>query len=180
MKLDQLPKYLINLDSRTDRLEESKKQLKGIEYQRVSAIKGGAIGLSKTIKSLCDKQETFLMIEDDVHFTHPDAYENICKAFDRLPDDWDIFLGGSHFFNIQKQISNDLVKLGRWSSTHFAVINKRVFPYVYTHKNGHIDYHLSKQNLNVYMAYPVQVIQRAGYSDIQQKTTNHKIVNNSL
>jgi GR25 family glycosyltransferase involved in LPS biosynthesis len=100
--------YCINLDSRVDRWETCKKELKDVgimQYERFSAIEdpNGAHGHVKSFCNLIDiclEQEfsNYLILEDDVSFIGEKSEFIPCvdAAISELPNNWDVlYFGGT-------------------------------------------------------------------------------------
>ncbi|MGD0856549.1 MAG: glycosyltransferase family 25 protein, partial [Dehalococcoidia bacterium] len=149
--------YLINLDSRKDRLEESLIECNkyGIKFERFRACDGqqemgditpaeasgmlprhwnkGSAGLcvsTITILKQCqkDKLDTVLIMEDDVHF-NPKIYDILDDAMKQVPEQWEsIFFGLNDFESISVSKNVNLIKSGY--AAHCFALKKDVFQFI--------------------------------------------------
>jgi GR25 family glycosyltransferase involved in LPS biosynthesis len=148
--------YLINLDSRTDRLAQSTAECGkyDILFERFQACDGsaeidnirpsatsenqtswnkGSAGLCvSTIKILeqCQKDnlDSVLIMEDDVEF-NPQINNILDQTMSQIPDHWEsIFFGLSFAQTVQITENIGMIKSG-WSAHCFA-INRTVFQYI--------------------------------------------------
>lgn len=195
--------YCVNLDRRTDRLENFQKQVDKYnlgDYTRISAVDGlflnlldyntslnkGELGLILTNLEIIkdakyNNYESILIIEDDCYFT--DEIKNIQTYFDELPKDWDLlYMGGNHnsHMNVPPPIIiNDKVsKLHSTYTTHFIGIKSTVFDQIesiISKKNQPLDvlYTTLQKVFNVYSFYPAIAKQIIDYSDIQNSITDY-------
>jgi hypothetical protein len=190
--------YLINLDSRTDRLEHSDNQLKmnGINYERVSANESSAgfVGCSTSHFNVMMKAYTHgeqpLIIEDDIVIHQPKFSLRIEQIMHLLKNvDWDVF----YFYNdgiLSNLYYHDgillnpyvpqypIVRSGPSACCHFYVINKfsveKIIKLLMKIQNTTIDLQLillSKQGIiNSFCSSDVLVSQtRSLGSDIKHK-----------
>ena len=166
---------LINLDRRTDRLEQFDKQAKelNIDYTRFAGIPSvdpitGCTLSHIAALSMCRQQRAFVF-EDDATFVE-DFNAQFARAMENLPDDWDMIYLGAHL--LQKQPVNDYwVRSLECSSTHAYAVRSEVIPRLIDRAkilDVHIDVAYSKlhKDLKVYAARPTLVYQGASYSDL--------------
>jgi len=174
---------LINLDRRTDRLEEFDKQAKSldIQYQRFTAIPSvnpmtGCTLSHIAVLSMCSEQKAFIF-EDDAVFVN-DFQNQFEQAMAYLPDDWDMVYLGAHL--LQKESVNQYwVRSLECSSTHAYAVKAEVIPRLIDRAkilDVHIDVAYSKlhKNLKVYAARPTLVYQGASYSDLIGSVVDYK------
>lgn len=127
--------FLINLDSRLDRLDHSTKELNkvNIKFTRFPGLifkdkgKYGSIGRRgcaeshlEIIKNNHNNQNPFLIIEDDIIFA--DYFDKIYYFINIIPKEWDLLF----FYNTFKKTSHDI----KWINaapygTHFYVVNNK-------------------------------------------------------
>jgi len=147
--------YLINLDSRPDRLFNASKECSkvGIEFKRVSAVDGkkaglkvnpyqendymwwneGAAGLAMTTISIIEdaikkKYRRILILEDDIEFRN-DSNEIFNRNISNIPNDWQMILfGAQHIGNIER-LSNEVYRVDFSYCCHCYAINCNVFEY---------------------------------------------------
>lgn len=143
--------YVINLDSRPDRLEKVTEEFNklSLSFERVSAVDGntfnlkwvennnipgwtkGAAGLVETtIKILEDAKakgyKSILICEDDILFS--DRIKEFTDTF-KLPDSasWDMFFFGFIHERRPRVITNNIISLRRSYCCHCYAINERVY-----------------------------------------------------
>lgn len=172
---------LINLDRRTDRLEEFDVQAKalGIQYERFSALNAEELGvrpitacsMSHTAvleKAIEDGVQRLFVFEDDASFVD-DFWEKFEKVWSQVPEDWDVFYGGL-WLHSYKDFADGLVKPIDSYSSHAYGINTKAMKGVYQtiSRNWHVDLDLSHLHtrLNAYCAKPGLVYQRPSWSDL--------------
>lgn len=194
--------YLINLDRRTDRLENFKKEVEKYdlgEYTRICAIDGnninpkdygsnlrsGELALILTnLQIFEDAQKnsynSILILEDDCIFT--EEILNIEEYFNVLPKDWDmLYMGGNHNTHggtpPPERVNEKVVKLHSTFSTHFIGIQHNMINLIdkFVNYTEQIDvcYTRIQKNYNVYSFSPAIAKQLVDFSDIQNSTTDY-------
>jgi len=146
--------FLINLDSRKDRLEKSMEVCKsvGLEFERYPAIVGselqdyyeyekyysdrirwntGAAGLAQTtyniVKEAMEKKySSILIMEDDVEF-RPELKLFVETAMEHIPEDWEMFYFGATHHEPYELIGPFLAKLRNANACHCYAIHSRAF-----------------------------------------------------
>lgn len=196
--------YLINLERRTDRLEDFKNQVKihnlgnfeifkAIDGQNLNMsdfktkLRPGELGLILTIIDIIkicksNNYENVLIVEDDCEFNNEINF--IDSYFEKLPSDWDmLYFGGNHNTHMgveQPRMINDKVKkLINTYSTHFVVIRNTVFDHILQilpklSEPLDLTYVRLQKIFNVYCFHPVIATQKIDYSDIQNSVTNYQ------
>lgn len=133
----------------------------------------GSTGISMSFKKVIieNYQEPAIHIfEDDIKFTSKNSRKIFEESMSVLPEDWDIFIAGSYWYEIDYQ-TKGYIKVFDFSSLHSAVINKSAYDKILSHDvsiQDNIDRWLgmlSKQKkLNVFLCDPQTAIQYPGYS----------------
>lgn len=185
MKFNELFKnpLVINLDRRTDRMEQFDKQAKelGISYERLRAVEASdtrfGCKLSHMVALSKYDSEIIFVFEDDSVFV-----DNFQELFDQamanLPDDWDMLYLGAHL--LQKEPYNDYwVRSLECSSTHAYAVRKSVKDKLIKQAmsmDGHTDvaYATLHKEIKAYAARPTLVYQGASYSDLQGCEVDYK------
>jgi len=176
---------LINLDKRTDRLEDVSKELNqlNIEFERISAV--DALELDITPKDACRASHikalemaegNTLILEDDATFM-PNFTDNFTKFIENLPRRWDILYLGAYIGH-SEPVNNYMVRGLITSSSHAYSINyNRVSEMLEIVRNNtdHIDVAYAKEHsrLRAYVAQPTLVKQKPGFSDILLKDVDY-------
>jgi hypothetical protein len=194
--------YCINLDRRTDRLENFKKEVNKYqlgEFERFSAYDGKVLNLTNdynlkpgeigVIKSNLDiikdakknNYSSILIIEDDCVFN--DEIMNFELYFKLLPSDWDmLYMGGNHNTHMgvkpPHKINDKIVKLHSTYSAHFIGIKSSVFDHIEVllekgQQPLDVEYVKLQKIFNCYSFTPALTSQLVNYSDIQESTTDY-------
>lgn len=178
--------YLINLDRRTDRLEQSIKEFLKVGMPNPKRISGvehenHALGCHLSHMKCFDDairegHDRILIFEDDVEF-FPNALENLTQSLKELPKDWDMFYLGANLDRFPAyEVSLHLAKLVGAYATHAYATRRRMFPILHEiNRNTDIPHNdvYYAENIhpyyNCYLAVPLVAGQRESYSDIQGK-----------
>jgi hypothetical protein len=127
------------------------------------------------------KEFPYIIMEDDCVMVVP--WEEVEKAMEQLPSDWDaLWLGGTLDAPIQRYSPN-LFRLKKCYCTHAILYNsRRMIDYILrefesfkptiTNKKI-IDvfyYEKVQEQFNCYITYPMMAVQAEGYSDIMKRT----------
>lgn len=175
---------VINLDSRTDRMQTFDEQAKrfGIEYIRYPAVPANPPSLPATWackqshldvmkQALKDNVKRLFVFEDDAMFVE-NFDEKLEEIYNRLPEDWDMFyLGAWHL--VCHPYAEGVVKMVENYSAHAYGINEHFMQEAYSQamKPKPIDIALSDKHphIKAYCAKPALVGQTPGYSDIERE-----------
>ena len=195
--------YVINIDSRTDRLEQFVSQLKAIglshEYinkkiSRFSAIvpsnADGRLGcIMSHIAILRDAKtmglKNVLVLEDDAMFVGDASREDLKKIAEQLCEvKWDIFYMGYNSHIPLYKVSDNLLEIKSCYSTHAIAYNASSYDYLisaYDRGDIHIlDVWLSdnmqQPGFKCVGAYPIQFSQFPGMSDIEKTVVNYDFI----
>lgn len=190
MNLETLPKALINLPTRKDRLIDATKEIDSFfDNKAIIKIDGvidnkPMVGIAKAhlnaIRYAKDKgYDNILIMEDDLLF-RPNAKEYAINAFNNLPEDYDILLGG--IYNGKKEYYNEYWnKVGAFSGLHFYIVNHKAYDRILNNYkfNQHIDRWLvAIEKLNCYVTNKFFCIQKDGFSDNANKFCNYSTLLN--
>lgn len=185
--------YCIHLPEQRERLENLTQCLKNklhpsidVKINIVEAVcdkvnpsVGCARSHQKIIRWASGKRlDEIIVVEDDVQM-NDNFYKIYINAYNDLPDNWDILVGGVSWVNSRdtKRISPNLVQLGDFSATHFMVYRKSSYKRILKWNGGcNIDRYIGRLAksgvLNVYCATPFIATQFNGYSTIRKCYTN--------
>ena len=169
---------VLNLDERTDRLEQVSAELKriGLQWERFPAIKHetGWMGYNLSIQGIFEKyrdRENILIIEDDCQFIGDESL--LPEVIKQLPDGWDGFWFGS---NLQSehidQVAPNLFRLENGWNTHATIFSRKFRSWILERWNASMlvfDEWIRVNALGAnqcYVAYPLLAIQRPSKSDI--------------
>jgi len=158
-------------------------------YAGMTTLPKSAIGLILTnIKILeeAKKQnlDSILIMEDDVVF-HP-SFSEIENKLSRVPRNWHcLYFGGNH--NLHKgekppaMIDEDICRIHKTFTTHCVAIKSGMYKVILDElKSGvpskplDVIYTDLQRRFNFYCFYPAVALQRAGYSDIQNKVMDYE------
>jgi hypothetical protein len=162
---ERLSRTTIEMNSQYD--SDDWNFFKGVKDNR------GSTGISMSFKKAIieNYQEPAVhILEDDIKFTAKNSRKIFESVMEILPKNWDIFLGGSYWYEIDCQ-TKGFIKVLDFSSLHNAVIRKSAYDKLLAHDvsvQDNIDRWLgmlSKQKkLNVFLCDPQIAIQHPGYS----------------
>lgn len=186
MNLENIPKYVINLPHRTDRLESVNKELSKVfnnfEYTLIPGVydevprKGCAQAHINLIKDAKEKNySNILVMEDDLVF-RDNCKDYMIECFNNCPKDYDILLSGIYSCGQKTKYNEYWNKIDFFSSTHFMVINEKLYDTIISFdKSTHIDQFLASKelNLDVYVTNKFFALQAIGFSDNAKRNVNY-------
>jgi GR25 family glycosyltransferase involved in LPS biosynthesis len=172
---------VINVQRRTDRLQEFNEQAKkiGFGFEIHYAIDGKEVGIDpivagrlshiEVLKTIKDGEKV-LICEDDALFRE-DFNEALDSYMADLPEDWDIFYLGA-LKNEVKPVNKNWVRQVVSTGTQAYCVNPAkvdLFIQIAQEFEKWIDvaYRLWADRTNAYIAQPNLVIQSEGYSDLR-------------
>jgi len=183
--------FVINLRSRTDRLEQCKEEFKKINLDprlfTACEHEDPKMGCLNSHLALLRYASIFkqniLIFEDDVEFIGENSQEVIESALDELSelDRFDmVYLGGNVLNNIY-QMTTHLGRLTHCQSTHAYGVNvnfvDKLIADLENYQN-HIDvmyaWNVVPKN-KCYITIPMVAIQRASYSDILKQEIDYSV-----
>jgi GR25 family glycosyltransferase involved in LPS biosynthesis len=172
---------VINLERRTDRLEQFDKEAKriGFEYEVHPAMDGKFLGMDPIVAGRLSHIEVLRKIKPDekVLICEDDALfrEDFNEAFDEymtdLPKNWDIFYLGA-IKNETRPVNKHWVRQIVSTGAQAYCVNPAkvdLFIQIAREFEQWIDvaYRLWADRTNAYIAHPNLVIQQDGYSDLR-------------
>lgn len=189
--------FLLNLESRTDRLKHSMSELKkhGIDYTLIKSIKfdNGRLGLIYTMRRLFEDclssgYENVLVIEDDILFLEEEAKKSIYWCADQLPNDYDMLLMGCNLFQNEVELySSNLIKVTGACATHCILYSKNGIKKALAAINNQLE-NVDMENIipldmiyvdkiqkdgKCFCCYPMIATQMNGVSDIENKYVDY-------
>jgi len=182
--------YVINLQSRTDKLINFYKNDLPFKVQRFNAIidSPGDNGCAKSHLSIIatQKEFPFVIFEDDCVMLQP--WSEVEKAMSQLPDNWDALWLGATLTHPLKRYSDNLFRLRRAYTTHAIIYNSaRITDYIL--KNFRVKktksiidlFYFSdvQDRFNCFITYPLIATQSEGISDVAKKETDSWIIEES-
>lgn len=181
-------KYVINLPSRLDRLDSVQKELpylfKDATFRLVSGVvhPNPMIGIAKAHLNCIEiaKEQSLpyvLIMEDDVCFpAKAKTLAYVKNAFNHLPEDWDILLGGLYESDGFVQYNEYWNQTKEFCGLHFYIVNEKAYDIILTYDNlHHIDrwMNMGGKRLKCYVTRKMFAIQTIGFSDNAKKKTDH-------
>jgi len=172
--------FVINLDSRPDRLELFKQNNLPFDVERFPGVVAscGEDGCTNSHLTLLRKyrdETPFVIFEDDCMML--ESWGIVEKAISQLPQNWDcLYLGGTVRTPLTRY-SDNLYRLKKTWTTHAIIYNsKRLINYI-LHKHNtpsgiNLDVFLNnkvQQRFNCFITYPLVATQRNSYSDISKQ-----------
>lgn len=189
--------YLINMASRPDRLQRSKKRLEdlGIVYKRFEAIDGKTIEHHPHLKTgevgcyishlniLKDAKQnnyqSILILEDDVVFEN-NMLEKFYSGYKHIPDDWEMIYLGANHNQPPTRINEYVVECNHAFTTSAIIIRGSVLERLLAESRNmtkqidvvYADLQATKK-LKAYAFHPWLMYQEDGYSDIQGRNMSY-------
>lgn len=195
MRLDiqSIPKFVINLDKRPERLEALKEELpylfKDPSFERFSGLlfpekgrKAGMKGCGESHKAIIRiaKERGYpnvLIMEDDMIFQAKErTLEHVEKCFNNIPNGYDILLGGVYQAANMTESNEYWNNINYFSSSHFYIMRDTVYDTVLNEYNAdekHIDRYYAASNIRCYVPKLMFAIQSIGYSDNVNANINY-------
>ena len=188
--LDEIGDIIVfGLEEREDRWARCKKILHDNGIKKITRFankKGDDLYKTQTedfLRVLQLKKGNIVFFEDDFELT--DGWKDVfMKAWNDLPENWDLLYLGANLTKKPKRITENLVKIrGAWCF-HAVVIHPMFAQWALKHYNLAYkqvwDEWLRNQaeGRNFYMTYPMISYQRESYSDFVGKVVNYNIFNN--
>lgn len=175
----------INLDKRTDRLQECEQEFArvGLVAERFEAYEGNNKHLSFNKSQWnclndCKDAKSVLILEDDVVFKN---VSHLPQALSELPSDWDAIWFGANINGTHlERYSQHLFKIKNSFTTHAVAYSGKMAKWIVENFPYHTDDY-EKEGLTIYdewlrvnvqeqfkcfLAYPMIAEQRVSYSDI--------------
>lgn len=190
----------INLEHRTDRNEEVQHELRKLglddRAERFNAIsmKDGRVGCTMShIKCLEDAKKNqlphLLIIEDDIQFLNPVLFSKQITNFLESSNSWDVILLAGNNMPPHIQVCDSAVKVTRCQTTTGYLVNGHYYDtliknmreglsLLMRNPSNHFHYAVDKfwfslqQTDKWFLITPLSVTQRAGYSDIEKRSTD--------
>jgi hypothetical protein len=182
MKLSEIPKIVINLPSRKDRLEQVKKELAGWDYTIIEGVvnEKPMLGIAQAhINAVMIAQQNewdqVLIMEDDL-VLRPGAETYLNEALNNLPDSWDILLGGCYDCKQLSDHNKYWNQVGEFCGIHFYIVNKTAYQRFLDYDgHHHIDrwINLRSRVLRCFITKKFVATQRNGFSDNCKKEVDY-------
>lgn len=178
MDIDLIPKYIINLPERVDRLRSVDSELKWLFYDESYTLVDG-VRLSPARDGIaqshlnCIKQAKeglypyCIIIEDDCIFQAKEhTREYVYNALENVPDDWDILLSGVYDVKGSEKFNDYWFKVREFCGLHFYIVKNTAYDKILSYTPGtHIDRWMGRSGLNCYVSKKFFAIQSNGFSD---------------
>jgi hypothetical protein len=185
MNLNEIPKYVINLPHRTDRLGSFVREVyKTFENKDFILIDGviketSRAGIWQAFKNCIQDAKNknyseILFMEDDVIFRDGTCeYANLC--LNNIPEKWDILLGGISGCKELIEYNNYWNKVIDFSGGHCMIISSKIFNKILNLEEiKPPDRSFAKNDLfNCYVTKKLFAIQAAGFSDQAKKEVDY-------
>lgn len=178
----------INLVSRPDRWEESKKEFSKshllpyvYRYEAIAhsnPIEGCASSHFDVLQQCLDLDKHAMIFEDDVKFIN--NYNEMPSYLRELSSiDWDMLYLGANITTQIDSVSEWFAKVSHAQSTHAYCANRKFIPTVLEHKHligKHMDLIYAENVIpkgNCFITRPMMAIQRPSFSDIEKRYVNY-------
>jgi GR25 family glycosyltransferase involved in LPS biosynthesis len=184
--LSTIPKLVINLPERTERMERFAKEVKPWTFNVINGVRkepnwhGIAEAHMNAIKHAKEHGwDKVLIMEDDLYI--PAKGKNILKHYldeafadKKIPEDWDILLGGVYHAKTLTKHNNYWNRIGEFCALHFYIVNARCYDKLLTwDKTNHYDRWVGMLGLKCYVPTRFFAIQYDGFSDNVNKITDY-------
>jgi len=158
----EINKIVISLPERTDRIIEFNEQIKFIEADHVNVIQGvrekpNWKGIAKAhmnaIRFAKEKGwDKVLIMEDDCQFPGEEkTLPYMEEAFKRLPEDWEIVVGGVYYLRQEERVNAYWRKISEFCALHWYIVNSKVYDRMFNWDgSNHYDRWVGKQGFKVY------------------------------
>ena len=188
MNLDEIPKCIINLPTRPERLKQTEEELakffKNTSYTLIEGVKtkSSKLGIAKAHMNCIEYAKNnnlpnILILEDDVIF-RDNAREYADECIKNIPEDYDLLLGGLYDSLKLESVNNFWNKTERFCGLHFYIVNEKAYDKILAY-NGetHIDKYMVRfAKLNSYVTKKHFAIQRVGFSDNVKRNVDYSIL----
>lgn len=173
--------FVINLESRFDRMIDFRKNRFPFEVQRFNAIKTdlGWKGCADSHIAIMKQQQEFpfVIFEDDCVLI--DSWDKVEKAMLQLPPEWcALWLGTSHIQSLERY-SENLCRVKGLYCHHAVIYNSRTMIDFYVNNYNMelpIDAYTSSvvsYKFDCFLVDPMLAIQSVTYSDIERKINDY-------
>lgn len=197
LNIQEVPKYVINMQTRLDRLDLFEKEAQmmfdtEVERQEGIVIPDGPARRTTSVRALMGcahshlsiiaeaKRRGFphvLVMEDDCYFPAGEkAREHMERVFKNVPDDFHLAMGGVYQARMTEPANGDWLKIAGFSSTHFYVVAARAYDRILRgyEQGKHIDrWYSDFSKMNIYVPKLMFAIQRIGYSDNVKRVVDY-------
>ena len=188
INFDKIPKCIINLPNRPERLKEIEEELpkffNNTSYTLIEGVidKIPKLGIAKAHMNCIEyaKNNNFpniLILEDDVIFRN-NAREYADECIKNIPKDYDLLLGGLYDSLKLESVNDFWNKTERFCGLHFYIVNEKAYDKILAY-NGetHIDKYMVRfAKLNSYVTKKHFAIQRVGFSDNVKRNVDYSIL----
>lgn len=160
-------------------VEEMKRQ--GIkEYKWHSPIFEGSvvhsinISQKKIVREAKERGDKICVIfEQDIFFPADDGWEYFIN---NIPNDFDIFIGGSYLVDNRIEYTSPVTKVNEWVGNHCIAIHEKYYDaFLSTDQEQHIDTAQGGRG-DFYLCYPMAALQRPGKSS----NNGYEVVNYNI
>jgi hypothetical protein len=183
MNLSKIPKYVVNLPNRTDRLgsfvREIHKTFINKDFTIIDGIikETGRAGIWQAFKNCIQDAKNknyseILFMEDDVVF-RDGTYKYAQECFKSLPDDWDILLGGISGAKELIEYNNYWNKTIDFTGGHCMIISSKIFDNLLNIEEKLPTDRALGRTFNCYVTKKLFAIQAVGFSDCIKKEVNY-------
>lgn len=180
---------LINMERRSDRRQQCEAQFHHFGCAQVTLFtahdmpgnenSGCTASHRGVLELICHHRwQHTLILEDDFEILHGDFNQRLEAMMPEVPGGYDmLYLGGGYGENPKRRVSPHLIEINHMKTTSSYAVSydfaRRVAPWIFG--VGPIDELYLKWHLegNCYIFDPRLMIQREGFSDIQQGVRNH-------
>lgn len=116
-----------------------------------------------------------IVMEDDVAFPDPNAFNYFIESMSKLPLDWDIYTSGFYTCSFMQRDYENIHRIAGMAGFHLYAVNSKFYDtFLSAPEHYHIDqwstaYELSK----TFCCYPFAAYQKPGYSENVKKNVDY-------
>lgn len=168
---------LINLPHRTDKLDSAVVEIRKVfdiaNFFKIDGVieESPYLGIAQAhMNCIAFAKEAgldrIIIMEDDIEFRQG-AKEYAIEAFNNIPNDWDILLGGLYTTDKLTPYNEYWQRTNEFAGLHFYMVNSKAYDTILNFKkNMHIDRFMAGQGkLNCYVTNKFFAVQKPGHSD---------------
>jgi GR25 family glycosyltransferase involved in LPS biosynthesis len=181
---EQLPKRVINLPHRTDRLKRFSMEIASIRLKSFVLLVPGVVvqeqpskGIGMAHVAAMDSDKPIVVVfEDDAVFPgRHKTIPHIDECLRNAPKDWDVLLGGALNLKVKSQYNEHWDIVEDFRGLQFYIIKKSAVERVKNEYkfNDHIDKWISEAGFKVYIMRTIVCMQNDGFSDNVKYNTKY-------
>jgi GR25 family glycosyltransferase involved in LPS biosynthesis len=173
--------FVIHDQKRTDRYNTLVSELQSqhihpddIHWMPAVKANNAIAGISQAHRACVQKAKDLglahvTILEDDIKFTCEFSFRRYMDAFEKLPDDWDLYFGGAYTLIQKRKVHPLFLMVTDIAGLHCYTIRRSFFDrFLEAPDTYHIDrWLIARARAKAYILYPFIAVQYDGFSDQQ-------------